>query len=271
ARTKMLAVLPIGEIAAVVAGGAVLLWVWWPLGLGVLAGAVATAYVASRLAGPLSGRLRRAQHAAGVAASVAADFVAGLRVVAGFGASREATRRYERASRHALGTALSANVARAGLGGITEVVGGLFVVGTAMLAAHQTFAGRLTVGDLVLVVTIAQMLVGPTTMLRRNVWLVWAARTASAGRVLGVLQAPPAPERPAADPPAADPAVGGPGGSAVAVRVEAPGFAPLDVPAGALHVVDTDRRSAATLLAALSGRDDGATVRLDGATTAGWS
>src|SRR5699024_4061374 len=83
-------------------------------------GAVATAYVASRLAGPLSGRLRRAQHAAGVAASVAADFVAGLRVVAGFGASREATRRYERASRHALGTALSANVARAGLGGITE-------------------------------------------------------------------------------------------------------------------------------------------------------
>src|SRR5699024_8850127 len=43
------------------------------------------------------------------------------------------------------------------------------------------------------------------------------------------------------------------------------------VPAGALHVVDTDRRSAATLLAALSGRDDGATVRLDGATTAGWS
>ena len=274
ARTKMLAVLPIGEIAAVVAGGAVLLWVWWPLGLGVLAGAVATAYVASRLAGPLSGRLRRAQHAAGVAASVAADFVAGLRVVAGFGASREATRRYERASRHALGTALSANVARAGLGGITEVVGGLFVVGTAMLAAHQTFAGRLTVGDLVIVVTIAQMLVGPMTMLGRNVWMVWAAGTASAGRVLDVLQAPeatPDPEHPAADPPAADPAVGGPGGSAVAVRVEAPGFAPLDVPAGALHVVDTDRRSAATLLAALSGRDDGATVRLDGATTAGWS
>src|SRR5699024_1642467 len=168
ARTRRLAVLPIGEIAAVVAGGAVLLWVWWPLGLGVLAGAVATAYVASRLAGPLSGRLRRAQHAAGVAASVAADFVAGLRVVAGFGASREATRRYERASRHALGTALSANVARAGLGGITEVVGGLFVVGTAMLAAHQTFAGRLTVGDLVIVVTIAQMLVGPMTMLGRN-------------------------------------------------------------------------------------------------------
>src|SRR5699024_5260352 len=99
ARTKMLAVLPIGEIAA------------------------------------------------GVAASVAADCAAGLRVVGGFGASREATRRYERASRHALGTALSANVARAGLGGITEVVGGLFVVGTAMLAAHQTFAGRLTVGD----------------------------------------------------------------------------------------------------------------------------
>src|SRR5699024_174833 len=149
ARTKMLAVLPIGEIAAVVAGGAVLLWVWWPLGLGVLAGAVATAYVASRLAGPPSGRIRRAQHAAGVA-------------------SREATRRYERAPRHALGTALSANVARAGRGGITEVVGGLFVVGTAMLAAHQTFAGRLTVGDLVIVVTIAQMLVGPMTMLGRN-------------------------------------------------------------------------------------------------------
>src|SRR5699024_1642466 len=48
ARTKMLAVLPIGEIAAVVAGGAGLLRGWWPLGLGVLAGAVATAYVASR-------------------------------------------------------------------------------------------------------------------------------------------------------------------------------------------------------------------------------
>ncbi|RUQ02259.1 ABC transporter ATP-binding protein, partial [Kocuria sp. HSID17582] len=35
ARTKLLAFLPVGELAAVVAGGAVLLGIWWPLGVGV--------------------------------------------------------------------------------------------------------------------------------------------------------------------------------------------------------------------------------------------
>lgn len=278
ARTKMLAFVPVGEIAAVLAGGAVLLWVWWPLGVGVLAGAVVTALVASRLARPLSARLRRAQHAAGVAAGVAADFVAGLRVVAGLGASREATRRYERASRGALDSALSANVSRAGLAGVTEIVGGVFVVGTVVLAAHQTLAGRLTVGDLVIVVAISQMLVGPMTMLGRNVGTVWAAGLGSARRVLDVLQAPEATpdpvlagERSATTPaPGMAPTRGGP----VAVRAGIPGGPTLDVAAGALHVVDTDRESADTLIEVLgmtvgSGRA-GATLVLDGADTATW-
>lgn len=267
ARTKFLAFLPVGEIAAVLAGGAVLLWVWWPLGVGVLIGAAVTAFVAGRLAGPLSGRLRHAQHAAGTAASVAADFVAGLRVVAGLGVSREASRRYERASRDALDSALSANVSRAGLAGITEVVGGVFVVGVAMLAAHQTLAGRLTVGDLVIVVAISQMLVGPMTMLGRNVGTVWATGTASAQRVLDVLLAPDAVPDP--DPTSADRVA--PTGGPVALRLEAPGAAPLDVPAGALHVVDTDRDVATTLVAALADRDPRATLWLDGIDTSAWT
>lgn len=273
ARTKMLAFLPVGEIAAVLAGGAVLLWVWWPLGVGVLAGAAVTAFVAAKLAGPLSGRLRRAQHAAGVAAGVAADFVAGLRVVAGLGAAREASRRYRRASRGALDTALTANVSRAGLAGVTEVVGGVFVVATVVLAAHQTLAGRLTVGELVIVVAISQMLVGPMTMLGRNVGTVWAAGIASARRVLEVLQAPeatpdPEPAGEGAISPA--PPVGGP----VAVQVEVPGVPVLDVPGGALHIVDTDREAAATLLEILgeaaATQLAGATLHLDGVDTATW-
>lgn len=107
------------------------------------------------------------------------------------------------------------------------------------------------------------------TMLGRNVWMVWAGGTASARRVLDVLQAPEATRDP--EQPADDPATVQATGDGVALRAEAPGIEAFEVPAGALHVVDTDRDSAATLVGALSGRVDDATVWLDGDDTTGWS
>ncbi|MDO5618418.1 ABC transporter transmembrane domain-containing protein [Kocuria sp.] len=191
--TKLLAFLPIGEIAAVVVGGGVLIWVWWPLGVGILLGAAITALVADRLASPLAVRQRQAQYQAGTAADVAVDHLSGLRVVAGLGAGAEAGRRYRLASRNALAAALRSNVARAQLGALTHIAGGLFVVATAVLAIQQTMAGRLSVGELVVVVAIAQMLVEPMSVLGRNVGVVWATGLASAARVLDVLQSPPSP------------------------------------------------------------------------------
>lgn len=189
--TKLLAFLPIGDVAAVVVGGVVLINVWWPLGIGILLGASATAWAADRSAAPLAVRQGQAQFQAGDAANVAVDYLSGLRVVTGLGASHEAARRYRTTSRSALQAALRANTARAQLGGITQLTGGLFVVITALLAIQQTVNGRLSVGELVVVVAISQMLIEPMSVLGRNVGVAWAAGVASAQRVLDLLQAPP--------------------------------------------------------------------------------
>lgn len=191
ARTKLLAFLPVGELAAVVVGGAVLVTVWWPLGVGVLVGAAVTAFVADRLAAPLAARQHRAQETAGAAADSAVDHLTGLRVVAGLGAGREAARRYRSTSHTALRAALTANVSRGMLSAVTQLAGGVFVVLTAVVAMQQTMVGRLSVGDLVVVVAVSQLLVDPMTVLGRNVGVVWATGLASARRVLAVLQAPP--------------------------------------------------------------------------------
>lgn len=189
--TKLLAFLPIGDLAAVAVGGAVLINVWWPLGIGILLGAGATAWAADRCAAPLAARQRQAQSQVGCATNVAVDHLSGIRVVMGLGASREATRRYRAASRAALQAALDANAARAQLGGLTQLTGGIFVIITALLAVQQTMSGRLSMGDLVVVVAIAQMLIEPMSVLGRNVGVAWAAGIASATRILDLVQASP--------------------------------------------------------------------------------
>lgn len=200
ARTKLLAFLPVGELAAVIAGGAVLLSIWWPLGVGVLVGAAVTAFVADRLAAPLAARQHRAQDTAGATANAAVDYLTGLRVVTGLGAGREAATRYRASSRTALRAALTANVSRGTLSAVTQLAGGVFVVLVAVVAMQQTLAGRLSVGDLVVVVAVSQLLVDPMSVLGRNVGVVWATGVASARRVLDVLQAPPSASAPVAEP-----------------------------------------------------------------------
>ncbi|MDN5631877.1 ABC transporter transmembrane domain-containing protein, partial [Kocuria sp.] len=200
ARTKLLAFLPVGELAAVVAGGAVLLGIWWPLGVGVLAGAAVTAFVADRLAAPLAARQHRAQETAGATADAAVDHLTGLRVITGLGAGREAASRYRASSRTALRAALTANVSRGTLSAVTQLAGGVFVVLVAVVAMQQTMTGRLSVGDLVVVVAVSQLLVDPMSVLGRNVGVVWATGVASARRVLDVLQAPPDENSPVSEP-----------------------------------------------------------------------
>jgi putative ABC transport system ATP-binding protein len=266
ARTKLLAFFPVGEVAAVVAGGVVLIAIWWPLGVGVLCGAAVTALVADRLAAPLAHRLRASQQASGAAASVAADFVSGLRVVSGLGASEEAGRRYVRSSRTALRAVLRSNGARAQLGGMTQVTGGVFVAATAALAVWAALAGLLSVGELVMVVGISQMLVEPMSVLGRNIGVVWATGLASARRVLEVLHAPDAVPDPLEPAPA-------PAGERLA------GAVPLDVQTGGgglslapgeLAVLDAEREGSREILAALAGEDPESVLRLAGEETSSW-
>ncbi|GAB78480.1 putative ABC transport system ATP-binding protein [Austwickia chelonae] len=190
ARTKLISFFPVGELAALLAVGVLLAVIWWPLAVGVLIGAAVTVAVADRAMRPLAARLRGAQAAAAAAAGTAADLISGLRVVKGLGAEPEARRRYETSSRSALDAALRANGSRAVMESSTSLAGGLFVVAVAGVAAHRTVHGSFTIGELVTVVALTQLVVGPMTLLGRNVGIFWAAGLASAERVLTLLRTP---------------------------------------------------------------------------------
>lgn len=74
----------------------------------------------------------------------------------------------------------------AGLGAIT----GLFMVAIAIGAGLQAVSGDLSVGGLITVVGLTQLLIGPITAFARNVAPVWSAAQASAARLLDVLTDP---------------------------------------------------------------------------------
>ncbi|QHC66383.1 ATP-binding cassette domain-containing protein [Rathayibacter sp. VKM Ac-2759] len=178
---------PVGQLAAVLFGGAVLLTLSWPLGLAVLLGAPLL-LGATELAG--RGLRRRSgdeQEAAATAAGRAADLMAGYRVLRGIGAEEEASRRYRSASRAALESTVRARRAEGVLGGVMDLATGLLLTAVAVAAALLAVAGRLGLGEFVTVVGLTQFLVDPLQNAAREAGSWWATATASAARLLELL------------------------------------------------------------------------------------
>ncbi|MCK8674887.1 ABC transporter ATP-binding protein/permease [Rhodococcus sp. HM1] len=185
-------VYPIGQIAAVVFTGIVLLTISGPLGVAVLVGAPTILWILDKAGGPLRARSEHQQEMAGEAAGTATDLVTGFRVVKGIGAEEVAARRYFEASQRALRGVLAASRSEGAYLAAMESVSGLFVVTIGVAAGLMAVSGGLTVGQLITVVGLTQFVMGPLSALGTNAGAVWAGALASARRVLTVLQAPPA-------------------------------------------------------------------------------
>ncbi|TCL77540.1 MULTISPECIES: ABC transporter ATP-binding protein [unclassified Rathayibacter] len=227
---------PVGQLAAVLFGGAVLLGISWPLGLAVLVGAPLL-LGATELAGRgLRRRSEDEQEAAADTAGRAADLLAGYRVLRGIGAEQEASRRYRTASRLALRSTVHARRAEGVLGGVMDLATGLLLTAVAVAAALLALAGELGVGGFITVVGLAQFLIDPLQNAAREAGSWWATATASAARLLALLR-----ESEGADPPGRS--------------------LPLDeLRAGELVVVAVDGATADAVLAGLRSAHPGALV-----------
>ncbi len=181
-------VYPVGQLAAVLFGGAVLLTLSWPLGLAVLVGAPLLLWLTERAGRTLRDRSGAEQRAAAAAAGRAADLLSGYRVIRGIGAEAEAARRYRQASRTALADTVRARRAEGVFGGAMSIVTGLFLTAIAVCAAVLALSGSLSVGAFVAVVGLAQFLIDPLRVLALYTGTWWASATASAARLLDVLR-----------------------------------------------------------------------------------
>ena len=181
-------VYPVGQLAAVLFGGAVLLTLSWPLGLAVLVGAPLLLWLTERAGRTLRDRSGAEQRAAAAAAGRAADLLSGYRVIRGIGAEAEAARRYRQASRTALADTVRARRAEGVFGGAMSIVTGLFLTAIAVCAAVLALSGSLSVGAFVAVVGLAQFLIDPLRVLALYTGAWWASATASATRLLDVLR-----------------------------------------------------------------------------------
>ena len=192
ARGIAVAVYPVGHLAAVLFGGVVLLSTSWMLGVAILTGAPLILWLLDKGSGPLRRRSLEEQKVAGTAAGTATDLVSGIRVVKGIGADGEASRRYLSASRRALDGVLRSARAEGAYVATMELVSGMLVAGVAIAAGAMAVTGSLTVGQLITVVGVTQVIMGPLAALGTSMGAAWASAVASAERVLGILQAPAA-------------------------------------------------------------------------------
>ncbi|WP_152360459.1 ABC transporter ATP-binding protein [Microlunatus speluncae] len=203
----MLAVYPVGQLAAVIFAGIVLLVLCWPLGIAVLVGAPLMLLLLDRAGGPLRRRSESEQELAAAASGRAADLVTGYRVLRGLRAERIAAERYRRVSREALDGTLHARRAFGGYVGTMSGVSTIFVAAIAVAAGLFALNGSLSVGGLITIVGLTQFILSPLRSIAGNAGPIWAAAQASAARVLAVLTAPPMPhgsrtaERPGATAP----------------------------------------------------------------------
>lgn len=149
--------------AALLTAAVSLLVVSVPLGLGVLVVTPLALWAMHALSGPLERRSAREQEEVAAAGALATDTVTGLRALKGLGAEDEAGRRYAIASRDALAAALRAARSRAGHRATSSLVGGLLLAAVVGAAAWMALEGRITVGELVAVVGLAQFVQWPLT------------------------------------------------------------------------------------------------------------
>jgi ABC-type multidrug transport system fused ATPase/permease subunit len=169
-------------LMALLVSSAALLLVSVPLGLGVLAGAALVLWGMRALAGPLERLGMREQASAASASEVATDAMAGLRVLQGLGAQSEMVRRYRRASRASRDGAVAAARSLLTYQAVSSAISVLYLALLTLAAGWMAVTGRITPGQLVTVVGLAQFLQGSLTHIG-TFGANWAHKRASARRL----------------------------------------------------------------------------------------
>ncbi|MFE1079917.1 ATP-binding cassette domain-containing protein [Nocardiopsis alba] len=181
----------IGQVTAIVATTVVLLSIDVPLGLGVLVGLPLMLLALRFPAARITRRTEDKQATAARATAVATDLVGGLRVLMGIGARRDAALRYREVSDRALTASVGAAASNGVYTGLVTAAGAVFLACVAGASGWMALQGRLTVGELVIVVGLAQFLAEPIKGLGL-VGQLFAIAKASARRMVRLLGAPDA-------------------------------------------------------------------------------
>lgn len=196
----VVAIFSVAEATAVIFIAVVLLTIHWQLGLIVVVGAPAVLALVALFRGPFTRRTHQSQTLLAEAIGHATDLVTGYRVVAGIGAQDEAVRRYRESSRTALGGEWRRIGALARYQAASNVISDVFTVVVAVAAALFAANGHISIGELIAVVGLAQVLQGPLNQLTGQAGMIWAAAVASSGRILDLLaQSNPGAAQPAED------------------------------------------------------------------------
>ncbi|MFB9176637.1 ABC transporter transmembrane domain-containing protein [Dactylosporangium sucinum] len=179
-----------GALTATVVSGVVLVAVDWRLGVAVLVG-TPVVLAGLQLAAPrIARRVEAQQELAGRAAALATDLVTGIRPIKGIGAERAAARRYHLVSRASLHASLRAARTQGTYLAASAAASGLLACGVAVLAGWFALTGRISVGELIAVIGLAQFLMEPLGLLA--IIPSWVAEARGSGeRVALVLGAEP--------------------------------------------------------------------------------
>ncbi len=164
----------------------------WRLAAVVAVSVPIIVFVSVRGIRPIRPYTRVERTAEAAASGSAADFVAGLRVVQGLRAQDQAVTRFAAVGDRALAATLRTRIVRGAYAAGVNVVVGFFIVGLTVLAAYLGLAGQLTVGDVAAVAGLAQTMGPPLRSIGIDTAAVFSASQASADRVIGVLETPPA-------------------------------------------------------------------------------
>ncbi|GAB3710485.1 ABC transporter ATP-binding protein [Nocardiopsis nanhaiensis] len=181
----------IAQVTAITVTTVVLLSINVPLGVGVLLGVPLMLLLLRVPAARITRRTEAKQATAARATAMATDQVSGLRVLMGIGARHNAALRYRDVSDRALTASVGAAATNGLYKGLVSAAGAVFLACVAGTAGWMALQGHITIGELVIVVGLAQFLSEPVQALGM-VGQMFAVARASAQRLVRLLNAPDA-------------------------------------------------------------------------------
>jgi ABC-type multidrug transport system fused ATPase/permease subunit len=147
-------------IAAIIGAGLAMLVISPVATLVVFGSTIAMMFVMQVVSRPLERRGFAEQHAATEAGAVAADFMSGFRVLVGIGAREEAVRRYVAASDTSRRAATAAGRSLASYEAVSSTLAAVATTALAGMSAWFAAEGRISIGELVTVLGLAQFISG---------------------------------------------------------------------------------------------------------------
>nr|WP_229746143.1 ABC transporter ATP-binding protein [Rhodococcus trifolii] len=178
----------VGALVATAVAAIVLLTIDVPLGSIVVVGTPVVLGLLGLSSRFITERVAQQQKLAGASTSTATDLITGLRPLRGIGGEDAAAARYRAVSRESLRATLAAARTQGAYAGVAGAVGSLLAVGIALTAGWFALDGRISVGELITVIGLAQFLIEPLGMLALAPGWVAEAR-ASADRIALVMNA----------------------------------------------------------------------------------